>query len=84
MDKAYEDDKTISLAKAHGFNASFILKKIVNYLAYTINSFTNNKIISNDIFKIEIFRKVFTRYDKLDSIFIFNIFLAFIFDLLFI
>ena len=33
--------------------------------------------------RLKRFRKVFTRYDKLDSIFISTIFIAFIFDLFF-
>ncbi len=30
MDKAYEDDKTLALAKDHGFNMIVSLKKILN------------------------------------------------------
>ena len=59
----------------------FRLKKIVNSLSFTINKFTNNVIISDD--RLKRFRKVFTRYDKLDSIFISTISFAFIFDSLF-
>ena len=49
MDKAYEDDKILTLAKAHGFAQFFRLKKIVNLFDSTINNFINNEIISNDI-----------------------------------
>ena len=48
MDRAYEDDKTIALAKAHGFHPVVPPKKIVNHLGYTINSFINNEISLND------------------------------------
>ena len=49
MDRAYEDDKTLTLAKAHGFRTVLPLKKIVNSLGYTINNFINNEILFNDI-----------------------------------
>ena len=49
MDKAYEDDKTLALAKNHGFKPVVSPKKNVNLLASTINSFINIAILSNDI-----------------------------------
>ena len=50
MDRAYEDDKTLALAKDHGFNTVVPpKKKIVSYLGIMINSFINNAIISSDI-----------------------------------
>ena len=50
MNRAYEDNKTLVLTKAHGFCTVVPPKKIVNPLGFTINSFTNSIIISNDIF----------------------------------
>ena len=51
-----------------------------------VNNFINDTIISNDVLlvlRLKRFRKAFTGYSKLDSIFISTVFLAFIFDLLF-
>ncbi|MBQ9491149.1 MAG: transposase, partial [Firmicutes bacterium] len=45
--------------------------------------YKHRNIIERYFLRLKRFRKVFTRYDKLDSIFIFTISLAFIFDLLF-
>ena len=50
MDRAYEDDKSLALTKAHDFYTVVPpKKKIVNSLGYTINNFINNKILSNNI-----------------------------------
>ncbi len=49
MDRAYENDKTLALAKNHGFKPVVSPKKNVNLLASTINSFINIAILSNDI-----------------------------------
>ena len=48
VDRAYENDKTLVLAEAHGFITVVPPKKIVNYLGFTINSFINNKILLNN------------------------------------
>ena len=48
MGRVYEDDKTLVLAKSHGF-FTIPLKKILNPIGSTINNFTNNAIISNNI-----------------------------------
>lgn len=46
-----------------------------------IKSFTNIAMKLNDIFlKIKRFRRVFMRYDKLDTLYLGNITLAMIFD----
>ena len=44
MDRAYKNNKALSLAKARGF------RTILNSLSFTINNFINNSITSNDIF----------------------------------
>ena len=50
MDRAYEDDKSLALTKAHDFYTVVPpKKKIVNPLGYMINNFINNKILSNNI-----------------------------------
>ena len=46
MDRVYEDDKTLVLAKDHGFNTVVPPKKNRKFM---INTFINNAIISNDI-----------------------------------
>ena len=66
--------------KSIAFTQSFLPKKIVNHPGYTINNFINNK---RYFLRLKRFRKVFTRYDELDSIFISTISLAFILDLIF-
>ena len=49
VNRVYEDNKTITLAKAHGFHAVVPPKKIVNIPGSTINNLINNEILSNDI-----------------------------------
>ena len=50
MDRAYEDDKTLDLAKNHGFKTVVLpKKKIVSHLGVMINTFINIAILSNDI-----------------------------------
>ena len=84
MDKAYEDDKTLVLAKAHGFHAVVPPKKNrKSSWLYDKQLYKQQNIIKRYFLRLKCFRKVFTRYDKLDSIFIFTISLALIFDLLF-
>ena len=73
MERAYEDDKTLALAKSHGF--------------FTVAPPQKNRkfpwFYDKKLYKQRNNRKIFTRYDKLDSIFIYTISLTFIFDLLF-
>ena len=71
MDRAYEDDKTIALAKAHDFNAIVPPKKNRKLLClYGKQLCKQQNIIEQYFLRLKRFRKVFTRYDKLDSIFI--------------
>ena len=84
MDRAYEDDKTIALAKAHGFHQVVPPKKNRKLpWLYDKQLYKQRNLIERFFLRLKRFRKVFTRYDKLDSIFISTISLAFIFDLLF-
>ena len=84
MDRAYEDDKTLALAKDHGFRTVVPLKKN-RKLPWNSDKhlYKHRNIIEQYFLRLKRLRKVFTRYDKLDSIFISTISLAFIFDLLF-
>ena len=75
MDRAYEDDKTRVLAEEHGFNVVVPPKR--NELYKKRNQ------VERFFLRIKRFRKVCTRYDKLDSIFLSVIMLAMIFDALF-
>ena len=84
MDRAYEDDKTIALAKAHGFHPVVPPKKNRKLpWFYDKQLYKQRNLIERFFLRLKRFRKVFTRYDKLDSIFISTISLAFIFDSLF-
>ena len=84
MDKAYEGDKTMTLAETHGFHivASTKKNRKLPWL-YDKQLYKQRNIIERYFLRLKRFRKVFTRYDKLDSIFILTISLAFISDLLF-
>ena len=84
MDRAYEDDKTIALARAHGFHPVVPPKKNRKLpWLYDKQLYKQRNLIERFFLRLKRFRKVFTRYDKLDSIFISIISLAFIFDSLF-
>ena len=84
MDRAYEDDKTIALTKAHCFHPVVPPKKNRKLpWLYDKKLYKQRNLIERFFLRLKPFRKVFTRYDKLDSIFISTISLAFIFDSLF-
>ena len=85
MDKAYEDNKTLALLEDHGFKIVIPPKKNRKLSwSYDKHLYKHRNIIERYFLRLKRFRKAFTRYDKLDSIFISTISLAFIFDLLFI
>ena len=84
MDRAYEDDKTLALAKNHGFKTVVPPKKNRKLpQSYDRQLYKHRNIIELYFLKWKRFRKVFSRYDKLDSIFISTISLAFVFGLIF-
>ena len=84
MDRAYEDDKTLYLAKDHGFKTVVPPKKNRKLpWSYDRHLYKHRNNIERYFLRLKRFRKVFTRHDKLDSIFVFTISLDFIFDLLF-
>ena len=84
MDRAYEDDKTVTLAKAHGFHPVVPPKKNRKLpWLYDNQLYKQRNLIERFFLRLKPFRKVFTRYNKLDSIFISTISLDFIFDSLF-
>ena len=84
MDRAYEDHKTLALAKNHAFKTVVPPKKNRKLpWDYDRKLYKHRNMIERYFLRLKRFRKVFTRYDKLGSIFISTISLAFIFDWLF-
>ena len=84
MDRTYEDDKTLASAKANGFHAAVPSKKNRRLpWLYDKKLYKRRNIIERYFLRLKRFRKIFTRYEKLDSIFISTISLAFISDSLF-
>ena len=49
MDRSYEDNKTITLDKIHGFCIFVTPNKNCKFFASTTNNFINNEILLNDI-----------------------------------
>ena len=84
MGIAYGDDKTMFLVKSHGFRTVITPKKnCKSAWLYDKQLYKQQNIIEQYFLRLKRFRKVFICYNKLDSIFIFTIYLACIFDLLF-
>lgn len=71
MDRAYEDDKTRSLAMENGF------------IPYDKELYKCRNEVERYFLRLKRFRKVCTRYDKLDVIFLAVIMSAMIFDAVF-
>ena len=71
IDRAYEDNKTLALSEAHGFHAVIHPKKNrKSHWLYDKQLYKQRNIIERYFLCLKRFRKVFTRYDKLDAIFI--------------
>ena len=71
MDRAYEDNKAIALAKTHGFHTVVHPKK--NYKLPCLHDkqlYKQQNIIERYFFHLRCFRKVFTHHNKFDFIFI--------------
>ena len=84
MNRAYEDDKTLALAKIHGFKIVVPPKK--NRKLPWIHNKHLCKLCNNIeryFLRFKRFRKVFTRYNKLNFIFISTISLSFMIDAIF-
>ncbi len=81
MDKAYEDNATRSLAKAQGFRPMVPPKSNRKKpWKYNKEVYKNRNEVERFFLRIKRFRRVFTRYDKLDVIYIGILTLAMIFD----
>ncbi len=84
MDRAYEDDKTRSLAVKNGLIPVVPPKKNRKEpWDYDKERYQRRNEVERYFLRLKRFRKVFTRYDKLDNIDTSVIQLAMIFDALF-
>lgn len=81
MDKAYEDDATRALAVERGFIPVVPPKSNrKNPWEYDKELYKNRNEVERFFLRIKRFRKVFTRYDKLDIVYKGVIVFAMIFD----
>ena len=84
MDRAYEDDKTRAFAVKQGFVPVVPPKKNrKDPWDYDKELYKRRNEVERYFLRLKRFRKVFTRYDKPDSIFLSVIMLAMIFDAIF-
>lgn len=84
MDRAYEDDKTRSLAEENGFVPVVPPKRNRKEpWEYDKELYKRRNEVERFFLRLKRFRKVFTRYDKLDSIYISVVQFAMIFDAIF-
>ena len=83
MDRAYEDDRTRTLAVQQGFIPVVPPKKNRKEpWDYDKEIYKRRNEIERYFLRIKRFRKVFTRYNKLDAIYSSVVSLAMIFDVL--
>ena len=81
MDKAYEDDETRKLAMAQGFIPIVPPKSNRKEpWEYDKELYKNRNEVERFFLRIKRFRKVFTRYDKLDIMYTGFVLVAMIFD----
>ena len=84
MDRAYEGDNMRTTAKDLGYNPVVPPKKNrIDPWEYDKELYRRRNEVERFFLRLKRFRKVFTRYDKLDIIFLSVIMLAMIFDALF-
>ena len=84
MDRAYEDNETRALALKRGFIPVVPPKKNRKLpWKYDAELYKRRNEVERFFLRIKRFRKVFTRYDKLDRIYFSVVTLALIFDALF-
>lgn len=81
MDRAYEDDKTRELAVKQGFVPIVPSKRNRKKpWEYDKKLYKRRNEVEWYFLQIKRFRRVFTRYDKLDVLYLGNLTLAMIFD----
>ncbi len=84
MDRAYEDDETRALALKRGLIPAVLPKKNRKTpWEYDSELYKRRNEVERFFLRLKRFRKVFTRYDKLDIIYFSFVTLALIFDALF-
>ena len=84
MDRVYEDDKTRALAVKQGFVPVVPPKRNRRKpWDYDKELYKRRNEVERCFLRLKRFRKVFTRYDKLDSIFLSVIMFVMIFDAVF-
>ena len=84
MDRAYEDDQTRTLAQKQGFKVTVPPKKNRKEpWMYDKELYKKRNEVERYFLRLKRFRKVCTRYDKLDTVFLSVIMLAMILDALF-
>lgn len=84
MDRAYEGKATRNLASAHGFIPVVPPKKNRKRpWEYDKELYKRRNEIERFFLRIKRFRRVFTRYDKLDALYLGVLTLAMIFDAIF-
>lgn len=84
MDRAYEGDKTRTLALRQGFIPVVPPKKNRKIpWEYDAELYKCRNEVERFFLRVKRFRKVFTRYDKLDVIYLSVVTLTLIFDALF-
>lgn len=81
MDRAYEDDATRNLAAEQGFVPIVPPKKNRKHpWDYDKELYKRRNEVERFFLRIKRFRRVFTRYDKLDKLYLGNFMMAMIFD----
>ena len=81
MDRAYEDNETRELAVKQGFVPVVPPKRNrKNPWEYDKELYKRRNEVERYFLRIKHFRRVFTRYDKLDVLYLGNLTLAMIFD----
>lgn len=81
MDRAYEDNETRELAVKQGFVPVVPPKRNrKNPWEYDKELYKHRNEVERYFLRIKRFRRIFTRYDKLDALYLRNLTLAMIFD----
>ncbi len=84
MDRAYEGDETRALAEELGYNIPIVPPKSnrKNPWSYDKQLYKQRNQVERLFRRLKRFRRIFTRYDKLDIIFLTFVYLALIVDTL--
>lgn len=82
MDRAYEDNKTRELAIKQGYIPQLFLQSATKKEPWDYDKelYKRRNEVERYFLRIKRFRRVFTRFDKLDTLYLDNLTLAMIFD----